>query len=124
MPNQKKYPQRINNKHSEIIEAAQPIVYDPSKGINAFNADQAEKILIAMSYNEAARQIRAGTASASTINHFLKLGSVREEKERLKIEQEIELSRAKINKISEDSSSAADSRKAIEAFKGYLPSSD
>lgn len=107
----------------EIVDST-PIIYDPSKGINAFNADRAEKILIAMAYNEAARQISSGTASASTINHFLKLGSVREEVERLKLQNEIELSQAKVKQLAENSESAADSKKAIEAFKGYQATDD
>lgn len=114
---------KVPHIEGEIMDDM-PVIYDPSKGINAFNADQAEKVLIAMAYNEAARQIYTGTASASTINHFLKLGSVREEVERLKMQQEIELNRAKVNRISEDAESAADSRKAIEAFKSYAPTND
>lgn len=113
----------VPHVQGEIVDGP-PMIYDPSKGINAFNADKAEKILIAMSYNEAARQISSGTASASTINHFLKLGSVREEVERLKLQNEIALSKAKVKQLAETAESAADSKRAIEAFKSYAPSND
>lgn len=114
---------RVPHVKGEMIDET-PMPYDPSKGINAFNADQANKILIAMSFNEAARQIHTGTASASTINHFLKLGSLREEVEREKLRLETALAEAKIKQMSDTAQSASDSKKALEAFKNYSPSND
>lgn len=121
-PNSGRGKKYVPHVDGEIIDYPKP--YDPSKGINAFNADQAEKILIAMSFNEAARQISSGTASASTINHFLKLGSQREEVEQLKMQLEIELAKTKIQSINSESEAASDSKKALEAFKNYSPSND
>lgn len=90
----------------------------------AYNGHDAEQMLIMMAYEEAARQIKSHTAASSTINHFLKLGSEREQLERQKIINDNQLSKAKVEQLSSQSQAASDSKKAIDALKQYSPSED
>lgn len=109
-------------KEPQILKPSEVSLADG--GIMAYSDREAEKILIMMSYQEAARQIHNHTASASTINHFLKLGSERERLERERIINENKLSEAKVTKMSSESQAASDSKRAIEALKSYSPSED
>src|SRR5699024_2861809 len=62
-------------------------------------AEAYEQKLIAMDYAEAERQIKEGRAAATTINHFLKLGSQRDKLEQAKLEAETKLAEQKIAEI-------------------------
>lgn len=50
-----------------------------------------ERQLTMLAYDEAERLIRRGEASSQVITHFLKVGSVREQKEQRRLELEAEL---------------------------------
>lgn len=54
-----------------------------------------EDQMISLAVNLAEEQLRNGTASAQVITHYLKLGTTRERLEQKKLEQEVELARAK-----------------------------
>jgi hypothetical protein len=58
-----------------------------------------EHQLIAAAIDLAEKQIIKGTASSQIITHFLKLGSIKEQKELLLLEQELELKKAKTEAI-------------------------
>ena len=58
-----------------------------------------ENQLIAAAIDLAEIQIANGTASSQIITHFLKLGSIKEQKELLLLEQELELKKAKTDAI-------------------------
>lgn len=52
------------------------------KSAPALTPEGRENQLVNLAYEEAERQIRAGTASSQVISHFLKIGSARERMER------------------------------------------
>lgn len=54
-----------------------------------------ENQLIAQAVDLAEKQIRAGTASAQVVTHYLKLGSSREKLEQERLAQEVSLMQAK-----------------------------
>lgn len=78
-----------------------------------------EKQLIADAYELAERQIRAGTASAQVITHFLKLGTDREKLERKKLELDGKLLEAKANQIASSGQTEKLYNDAIAAFTTY-----
>lgn len=61
----------------------------------ATTADARENQLIALAVDLAEKQLAEGTASVAVITHYLKLGTIRETMEREKLENEIELLKAK-----------------------------
>jgi len=66
--------------------------------------------LIALAYDEAESQIRNHRASSQMITHFLKLGSIKEQKELVLLEHQVELMKAKTE--------ALKSQKRIEELYG------
>ena len=58
-----------------------------------------ENQLVAAAIDLAEKQIINGSASSQIITHFLKLGSIKEQKELLLLEQELELKKAKTEAI-------------------------
>lgn len=58
-----------------------------------------EQQMVALAVKEAERQMRAGTAPPSIINHYLKLGTSSYALEREKLEREVELLEAKTENI-------------------------
>lgn len=78
-----------------------------------------EEDLIRAAYDEAERQIRAGTASPSIILHFVKQGSRREKLEQESIRGKMDLDRAKIRSIETDEKILEMYENAISAMASY-----
>lgn len=78
-----------------------------------------ENRLIMLAYKEAERQIEEGTASPTTINHFLKLGSTRDQLEKTKLEAETKLALKKVEVLESNKLAEELADKAIQAFKRY-----
>lgn len=78
-----------------------------------------ENRLIMLAYKEAERQIEEGRASATTINHFLKLGSTRDLLEKTKLEAETKLALKKVEVLESNKMAEELADKAIQAFKRY-----
>lgn len=72
----------------------------------------------------AEQQLRDGTASSQVITHFLKLGTENAKLERLKLEAEITLQKAKADQIKSGKESGELYAKAIEAMRRYSAHSD
>lgn len=85
----------------------------------AITPEARESQLIALAVDEAERQLLNGTASSQVITHFLKLGTVRERKENLKLEKEIELLEAKTKSLESSARMEKLYETAISAFKDY-----
>ncbi len=83
------------------------------------SAEAYEKRLIALAYAEAERQIKDGSAAATTINHFLKLGSMRDQLEKAKLEAETKLAEQKIAEIAAAQDANRLAEEALTAFKTY-----
>lgn len=83
-----------------------------------------ENQLIALAYDAAEKDMLAGTASSQVITHFLKLGTAREQLERVKLEHETELLRARKEQLDATTNSQELYEKAIQAFRGYRGTPD
>jgi hypothetical protein len=78
-----------------------------------------EQQLVALAVDEAERQIRAGTASAQVVTHFLKLGSTRERLEQTRIANENELLLAKREQLASQGRVEELYTKALSAMQTY-----
>ena len=82
-----------------------------------------EDQMIAYATQLAEKQLREGTASSQVITHYLKLGSLREKREREKLEEEIKMLKAKTEAIRAEKDRDVLYAQAIEAMRRYSPHS-
>lgn len=88
----------------------------------ALNPESREKQMIALAVDLAEKQLLEGTASSQVITHYLKLGTVKEQLEIKKIEQEIELQKAKtraLDNADEIKQLYKDALDAMRKYSGY-----
>jgi len=78
-----------------------------------------ENQLVALAIDAAEKQLKAGTASAQVITHFLKLGSTREQLEQQRLAGENELLRAKVDALASASRIEELIGNALSAFRSY-----
>ena len=83
-----------------------------------------ENQVISLAYDVAENQLLSGTASSQVITHFLKLGTERERLERLKLEQETILAKARVEQLASSFKMEELYQEAMDAFRGYQPSSE
>lgn len=81
--------------------------------------EERESLLISKAIDLAERQLEDGTASAQTINHFLKLGSSRERLEQERLKREIQLAEAKVRGLASQERVEELYSAAISAMKSY-----
>ena len=98
------------SKYEDAPSAVEPMSYDPA---------QRETDMIALAVSLAEQQLRDGTASSQIITHYLKLATEKERLERVKLEQEVELMKAKTQSIKDTETSKELFAEAIKAFAGY-----
>lgn len=89
----------------------------------ASSPEARELQLVNLAVDLAERQLRDGTASPSTINHFLKIASRRDVLEREILEKQSRLIEAKAQSINRDKDAEDLAKAAIEAMKNYNSSS-
>ena len=89
----------------------------------AITPEGREDQMIAYAIDLAEQQLRNGTASSQVITHYLRLGSLRERKEREKLEEEIKMLKAKTESIKADRERDVMYAQAIEAMRRYTPHS-
>lgn len=77
--------------------------------------------MIGLAIDLAEKQIREGTASSQVITHFLRLGSSREQLEQLKIEHDIEMTKAKTEALEKSDRMEELMSEAIQAMRSYQP---
>lgn len=85
----------------------------------AKTAEARERQMIAYATDLAEKQLIEGTASPSVITHFLKQGTMREERERIKLDEEISLLKAKTEAIESAQSVEELLTEALVAFTDY-----
>lgn len=85
----------------------------------ALTPEARENQMISYAVDLAEKQLREGTASSQVITHYLKLATVKEQLEREKIRQEIELQKAKTKALASDEEIKLMYKDAIEAMKKY-----
>lgn len=83
-----------------------------------------EKQLVNLAMDLVEMRMREGTASSQEVVHFLKLGSMREQLERAKLEHETELLKAKTEYSASMKNIEELTQNALAAFKSYSPSID
>lgn len=81
--------------------------------------EERESLLISKAFDLAERQLEDGSASAQTINHFLKLGSSRERLEQARLRTDIELGQAKVRGLASQERVEELYAAAIEAMQSY-----
>lgn len=75
--------------------------------------------MINLAMDLAERQLREGTASSQTINHFLQLGDSMQDLRRRSAESRMALEEARIESINQQRVSDERATKAVEALKIY-----
>ena len=94
---------------------------EPSKKPHrpATTLEARENQVIAAAVDLAEKQILAGTASSQVLTHYLKLATTREQLEKEKLRQSIELDKAKTQAMSQREEFEEITRAAIEAMTEY-----
>lgn len=81
--------------------------------------EQQENRMISLAMGLAEKQLIDGSASPTTINHYLKLATTKEQHELEKVRLENQLLKARTEQIGSQAKSEAMYKEAIEAFKHY-----
>lgn len=85
----------------------------------AITLEARENQLISYAVDLAEKQLLEGTASSQVITHYLKLGTVREQMEREKLEEENKLLRAKTKALADQGEYKELVAEAIKAMRRY-----
>ena len=85
----------------------------------AISTEARESQLISAAVDLAEKQLIEGTASSQVITHYLKLGTAKEKLEREKLEQEIEILRAKTKAMESAEEVEKLYRDALNAMRNY-----
>ena len=85
----------------------------------ALTPEARENQLVSMAYDAAEKQFLEGTASSQVITHFLKLGTMKAELEKEKLERENELLRAKTESLQSSQRMEELYTEAIKAMQRY-----
>lgn len=85
----------------------------------ALSPEAKEDQMISLAVDLAEQQLRDGTASSQVITHYLKLGTTRERLEQKRIEQEIELQKAKTKALGNAEEIKILYENALKAMRNY-----
>lgn len=85
----------------------------------ALSPEARENQMISLAVDLAEKQLLEGTASAQVITHYLKLGTLKEQLEREKLQKENELLRAKTEALQSAQHIEELYAEAIEAMRSY-----
>lgn len=85
----------------------------------ATTPENREQQMVALAFDEAERQMRAGTASAQVITHFLKFGSTQNKLEQEKLRRENLLMQARVDQISATAQNSELYEEAIKMMRVY-----
>jgi len=91
----------------------------PSRRRPATTPEARENQMVSIAVDLAEKQMRAGTASAQVISHFLKLGSSREKLEQERLAKENELLAAKAEQLASQKRIEELYESAIAAMRAY-----
>ena len=90
----------------------------------AISTEARESQLISAAVDLAEKQLIEGTASSQVITHYLKLGTAKEKLEREKLEQEIEMLKAKTKAMESAEEVEKLYRDALNAMRNYSGQGD
>lgn len=91
----------------------------PKKRPPAKTPEEQEGRMISLAMNLAEQQLIDGTASSTTISHYLKLASTREQEEMKKLKAEVKLLEAREQQVGSQEENKQMYAEAIAAFKLY-----
>lgn len=97
----------------------EPSKVSTPKSRPAVTREGRENQMIVLAEDLAEQQLRDGTASSQIIYHYLKMGSMREQLERERLQKENELLRAKTEQIQAEKDMKVLYEEAIRAMKTY-----
>ena len=83
------------------------------------NPESRENQLVSLAVDLAERQLQEGTASSQVITHFLKLASTTKQLEKVKLEHEIEMLKAKTDSLHSMKNIEALYTEAMSALREY-----
>ena len=108
-----------------MAKKVQKASQEPSRRIRpALTPEARENQMISLAVDLAEKQLLEGTASSQVITHFLKLGSMKEQLEKAKLEEENKLLRAKTKNLEEAAKNEKIYEDALKAFRGYSGQED
>lgn len=90
-----------------------------TKRKTAATPEEREHQMVNLAYDEAERQMRAGTASSQVITQFLRLGTTRERLEQQRLEAEVRLAESKIQAMGQAGELKELMVEAVRWFRGY-----
>jgi len=90
----------------------------------ATSAEEEEREMISLAVGLAKRQLRAGTASPTTINHYLKLAGSQSALEKEKLRHETMLLKARVEALASAQRQEQLYEKALKAFRSYSGAED
>lgn len=96
-----------------------PMQNQPRRRPPATTPEARENQMVALAVDLAEKQLRNGTASSQVLTHYLKLGTIKERKELLLLEQEIELKKAKTESIQSAKRVEELYKEALNAMRSY-----
>lgn len=99
--------------------SSQKDVHEFPNGRPAINPEEQENRLISLAVKQAEKQLQRGEAPTQVVTHYLKLATVREQRERERLRLENELLKAKTEQINAMAKSEEIAEKALIAFKSY-----
>lgn len=94
------------------------------RGRPALSPEARENQMISLAVDLAEQQLIDGTASSQVITHYLKLGSMRERLEREKMEEELQLLRAKTKAYESADEIKVLYSEALKAMRNYSGQGD
>lgn len=96
-----------------------PSTSTPKRGRPAISPEARENQMISLAVDLAEQQLRDGTASSQVITHFLKLGSMREQLERERLQEENKLLKAKTKAYENAEEIKVLYEEALKAMRNY-----
>ena len=105
-----------SKREAEVKDTPSPV---KPKRAPAKTLEARENQLIALAYDEAERQMRAGTARSQIVTEFLKRGSTRDQLEKERLRHENALLQAKTEALKSAKSQEDLYEKAIHAMRMY-----
>jgi hypothetical protein len=100
-------------------KAEQEIVVPRKRGRPAKTLEGRENQLISLAYDVAEEQLRSRTASSQIITELMKRGSTKEQLEKERLQEELEVLKAKVEAMKSASTSAELYENALEAMRSY-----
>lgn len=85
----------------------------------ATSPEEQEQLMVGLAVRQAQAQLEAGTASNQVLTHYLKIATVREQREREKLRLEAELLEARRDELNAAGQRSESAEAVLQALKSY-----